>query len=81
MRRDHIDFSGKVTLRHRSKLHHIGVGREHKSKRVLMLVADLDVRIIDDEGTMLRHLTLDPSKDYQPTGKSRVLRVHASQKI
>ena len=30
-----------------------------------MLVADLDVRILDTEGTVLRHLTLDPARDYQ----------------
>jgi len=30
------------------------------------LVADLDVRILDAEGNLLRHLTLDPSRDYQP---------------
>jgi hypothetical protein len=28
-----------------------------------MLVADLDVRILDSKGALLRHLTLDPSKD------------------
>ncbi len=66
VRRDRVDTNGTVTLRHRSKLHHIGVGRAHKNERVLMLVADLDVRILDTEGTVLRHLTLDPSKDYQP---------------
>jgi transposase InsO family protein len=68
VRRDRVDTNGTVTLRHRSKLHHIGVGRAHKGERVLMLVADLDIRIIDAEGTVLRHLTLDPSKDYQPIG-------------
>ena len=66
VRRDRVETHGTVTLRHRSKLHHIGVGRAHKNERVLMLVADLDVRILDTEGTVLRHLTLDPSKDYQP---------------
>jgi transposase InsO family protein len=66
VRRDRVDTNGTVTLRHRSKLHHIGVGRAHKNERVLMLVADLDVRILDTEGTVLRHLTLDPARDYQP---------------
>ena len=66
VRRDRIDTTGTVTLRHRSKLHHIGVGRAHKNERILMLVADLDVRILDTEGTVLRHLTLDPARDYQP---------------
>ncbi len=53
-----------MTFPHRSELHHIGVGRAHKNERVLMLVADLDVRILDTEGTVLRHLTLDPARDY-----------------
>lgn len=70
VRRDRVDKTGTVTLRHRSRLHHIGVGRAHRARRVLMLVADLDVRIIDEEGTILRHLTLDPSTDYQPIGKN-----------
>ena len=52
VRRDRVDTNGTVTLRHRSKLHHIGVGRAHKNERVLMLVADLDVRILDTEGTV-----------------------------
>jgi transposase InsO family protein len=66
VRRDRVDSNGTVTLRHRSKLHHIGVGRAHGHERVLMLVADLDVRVLDTEGIVLRHLTLDPSRDYQP---------------
>jgi transposase InsO family protein len=70
VRRDRVDKTGTVTLRHRARLHHIGVGRAQKAKRVLMLVADLDVRIIDEQGTLLRHLTLDPMVDYQPIGKT-----------
>ena len=66
LRRDRVDTNGTVTLRHRSKLHHVGVGRAQRHQRVLMLVADLDVRILDAEGNLLRHLTLDPSRDYQP---------------
>ncbi|MEN6429264.1 MAG: hypothetical protein ABFC80_00245 [Coriobacteriales bacterium] len=30
-----------------------------------MLVADLDVRILTEEGEVLRHLTLDPTKNHQ----------------
>jgi hypothetical protein len=59
-----------VTLRYRSRLLHIGVGRAHSGTRILLLVADLDVRIITDDGELLRHLTIDPTKDYQPRGKS-----------
>jgi len=31
-----------------------------------MLVAGLDVRVIGLDGSPLRHLTLDPTKDCQP---------------
>ncbi len=47
VRRDRVDKTGTVTLRYRSKLLHIGVGRAHAGTRVLLLVADLDVRITD----------------------------------
>ncbi|MHB1340489.1 MAG: integrase core domain-containing protein [Coriobacteriia bacterium] len=72
VRRDRIDGGGAVTLRHKGRLHHIGVGRIHRHKPVIMLVADLDVRILTEEGEMLRHLTLDPTKIYQSIGESNV---------
>jgi transposase InsO family protein len=68
VRRDRIDNNGKLTLRHRTRLHHIGVGHAHKGKRVVMLVDGLDVRVVSEDGELLRHLTLDPSRDYQPQG-------------
>ena len=68
VRRDRIDKVGRVTLRHRSRLHHIGVGRLHKGVRVIMLIDGLDVRIVSEKGELLRHLTLDPTRDYQPLG-------------
>jgi transposase InsO family protein len=68
VRRDRIDNNGKVTLRHRSRLHHIGVGHAHKGKRVIMLVDGLDVRVVSVDGELLRQLTLDPDRDYQPQG-------------
>ena len=64
-RQDKIDKSGLVTLRHNSRLHHIGVGRAHAGTTVLILVKDLDVRVITRNGEPLRDLVLDPAKDYQ----------------
>jgi len=66
VRHDKIDTTGVFTLRHGTRLHHIGVGRAHKGRRIIALVCDLDVRVLSEEGELLRHLTLDPSKDYQP---------------
>ena len=35
-----------------------------------MLIRDLDIRVINAAtGELLRELTLDPSRDYQPTGR------------
>jgi hypothetical protein len=54
-----------VTLRYQGRLHHIGVGRAYRGWRVILLVAGREVRIVDLDGSPLRHLKLDPSKDYQ----------------
>jgi len=55
-----------ITLRHRGKLHHIGVGRPYAGWRVILLVAGTDIRIIGPDGSPLRQLILDPSRDDQP---------------
>lgn len=66
-REDKIDKSGSVTLRHNSRLHHIGVGRRHTGTPVLILAKDLNVRIIArDTGELLRELVLNQDRDYQP---------------
>jgi transposase len=58
---------GTVTLRHDSRLHHIGIGRAHKGWAVKLLVADRDIRALDlHTGELIRRLTLDPNRDYQP---------------
>src|SRR5215469_12605909 len=70
VRTDRIDTDGKVTLRHAGRLHHIGIGRTHARTRILLLVQDLDIRVINAAtGELLRELTLDPGRDYQPTGR------------
>jgi transposase InsO family protein len=70
IRRDRIDDSGVVTLRHNGRLHHIGIGRTHARTHVLLLVQDLDIRVINAAtGELLRELVLDPTRDYQPTGR------------
>jgi transposase InsO family protein len=69
IRRDRVDTTGVVTLRHAGRLHHIGIGRTHARTHVLILVQDLHIRIVNAiTGELLRELTLDPSRDYQPTG-------------
>jgi transposase InsO family protein len=70
VRRDKVDDSGVVTLRVGGRLHHIGVGRAHARTHVILLIHDLHVRIVAAAtGELLRELTINPDKDYQPTGK------------
>ena len=72
VRTDIIDTNGVVTLRHGGRLYHIGIGRTHARTHVIMLVQDLHIRIVDAAtGELLRQLTLDPARNYQPTGKPR----------
>ena len=70
VRSDTVDQTGCVTLRVGGRLHHIGIGRTHTGTHVLLLVSDLHVRIIDAAtGELLRELVIDPTRDYQPTGR------------
>ena len=72
VRTDRIDTTGTVTLRHHSRLYHIGIGRASAGTRVLLLAQDLHIRVIDAAtGELLRELTLDPDRNYQPTGKPK----------
>ena len=68
VRHDKIDNDGKVTLRYNARLHHIGIGSAYRGWRIVMLVAGREIRILTLDGTQLRRLTLDPTKDYQPIG-------------
>ena len=62
-------------MRYQSRPHHIGIGigigRAHKNRPIKLLIADRDIRIIDQQtGQLLRQLTLDPTRNYQPIGRT-----------
>ena len=65
VRHDRVDTNGTVTLRYQSRLRHIAIGRVHKYERVRLLIADDLVRVIREDGSLIRELTLDPGCDYQ----------------
>ncbi len=70
IRRDRIDTTGAVSLRRAGRMHHISIGRAHAGKPVVLLIADLDIRVVaTNTGELLRHLTLDPTRGYQPRQK------------
>jgi transposase InsO family protein len=66
VRSDKVDKAGKVSLRYDSRLYKIGLGRAYKGRPVKLLIADQNIRVIDSEGELIRELTLDPSRNYQP---------------
>jgi hypothetical protein len=66
VREDRVDQIGKVSLRYRSRLYKIGIGGAHKGRAVKLLIADQNIRVIDLEGELIRELTLNPSRSYQP---------------
>ena len=67
IRTDRVDTDGKVTLRHAGRLRHLGIGRAHKHKRVILLVNDADVIAVEHgTGEILAEFAIDPTKGYQP---------------
>ncbi|MBA3432155.1 MAG: DDE-type integrase/transposase/recombinase [Actinobacteria bacterium] len=66
VRHDKIDQHGRVTIRYKSRLHHIGMGRALKGTRIILLVAGRNIRIVTADGQLLRDFELDPRRDYQP---------------
>ena len=73
VRHDRIDGCGRVSLRYLSRLRHIAVGRAFARQRVTLLVADAEVRVLDADGNLIRALTLDPLRLYQPLGQPKVV--------
>ena len=69
VRRDRVSH-GNISLRVGGVLHHIGVGRHLHGTPILMLIDDLDVRVIHaTTGEIIRTLTIDPNRRYHGTGK------------
>src|SRR2546428_308455 len=64
VRHDKVDSCGRVTLRYLSVLRHIYIGRAHKGQAIRLLVAGDHVRIVREDGQVLRALTLDSDRRY-----------------
>ena len=53
-------------------MHHISIGRAHKGQAVILLIDDLNIRVIaTDTGELLRAFELDPNVGYQPRFKTK----------
>ena len=67
IRHDIIDPTGTVSLRRAGRMHHVMIGRPYKRTPVILIIDDLDIRVVDKTtGELLRHLKLNPEIGYQP---------------
>jgi transposase InsO family protein len=80
IRRDRLDAGGRVTLRYLSRLRHFHVSYKHRGQAVLLLVAGDHVRVIAEDGALLRELILDPSRDYQRSAAPTLVRHQVRQR-
>ncbi len=65
IRYDRVDKTGRITLRHAGRLHHLLVGAAHRGKRVLALVDTTQVTVVHlDTGEILATNTINPATNY-----------------
>ena len=67
VRRDRVN-QGVINLRQQPAAPHRPRPR-HSGQVVLVLVRDLEIRVLTETGELIRQLTLDPRRDYQPLGR------------
>ena len=69
IRTGRVGSNGTITHTHNGRRNHIALGRRHAGTTVLVISAGPAIQIADAAtGEILRELTLDPTRDYQPTG-------------
>lgn len=66
VRRDKLDAGGKVTVRYLGRLRHLYVSYRHRRQPVTLLIAGPHLKVVAEDGSILRDLALDPACNYQP---------------
>lgn len=65
LRYDRVDKDGKISLRRAGRMHHVGVGRDHTGKRVLALIDETTVTILEiHTGEIIADALIDPTRNY-----------------
>jgi transposase InsO family protein len=65
IRHDTVDQFGKLTLRHGSRLHHLGIGRTHAATPVLILVTTTTITVVSkNHHRVLSSHHIDPDRNY-----------------
>jgi len=65
IRYDHVGTNGKMSLRRAGRMHHLGIGADHRGKRILALVDETTVTVIHlDTGEILSTHQINPNRSY-----------------
>ena len=66
VRRDKLDAGGRVTIRYLGRLRHLYVSYKRRRQAVTLLVAGPHLQVVAEDGSILRQLSLDAKRNYQP---------------
>lgn len=65
LRYDHVGSNGKMSLRRAGRMHHLGIGAEHRGKRIIALIDETTVTVSHlDTGEILSTNTINPERNY-----------------
>jgi transposase InsO family protein len=65
LRYDHVDASGKVSIRRAGRMHHLGIGAAHRGKEILAITDQASVTVIElRTGEVLSAHNIDPARAY-----------------
>jgi len=65
VRYDHVGSNGKISLRHAARMHHLGIGANHRGTPVLLIADQHTVTVIAlRTGEIIATNTIEPDKTY-----------------
>ena len=65
LRYDHVNATGKVSIRRAGRMHHLGVGSAHRGKEILAITDPATVTVIElRTGAVLSAHDIDPARGY-----------------
>lgn len=65
LRYDRVDNDGHMSLRRAGRMHHLGIGKPHRGKRILAIIDETTITITHlDTGEILSEHHIDPTRGY-----------------
>lgn len=65
IRYDHVGTNGKISFRRASRMHHLGIGVEHRGKRCILIADKHTVTVVHlDTGEIIATNNIEPTRTY-----------------